>query len=85
MGNKYDPINLFIETYNYDVVFENEESADTKRKNYKKESVDLSNMPPLEGDKEDVKKGLKIFTPNKLLIRLPIIIAQIKQFMQTKK
>ena len=36
-------------------------------------------MPPLEGDKE-VKdgKGFKILTPNKLLIRLPILLAQIK-------
>ena len=36
-------------------------------------------MPPLEGD-EEVKegKGLKIFTGNKLLTRLPILLAQIK-------
>ena len=36
-------------------------------------------MPPLEGD-EEVKKGkrLKIPTPNKLLTRLPILLAQIK-------
>ena len=37
-------------------------------------------MPPLEEDKEGVKegKGLKILTSNKLLFRLPIILAQIK-------
>ena len=37
-------------------------------------------MPPLEGDEEEVKEGkeLKILTPNKLLIRLPILLAQIK-------
>ena len=37
-------------------------------------------MPSLEGDEEDVKegKGLKILTPNKLLTRLPILLAQIK-------
>ena len=37
-------------------------------------------MPPLEEDKKDVKegKGLKILTSNKLLFRLPIILAQIK-------
>ena len=31
-------------------------------------------MPPLEGDGDKVKegKGLKVCTPNKLLIRLPI-------------
>ena len=36
-------------------------------------------MPALEGD-EKVKegKGLKILTPNKLLTRLPILLAQMK-------
>ena len=39
-----------------------------------------SGMPPIEGDDEEVKegKGFKILTPNKLLIRLPILLAQIK-------
>ena len=79
LGNKYDNINLFLETYNY-VWFENEESADMTRKSDKKESVDLSDMPPLQGDEEEVKegKGLKILTPNKLLTRLPILLVQIK-------
>ena len=33
------------------------------------QSLDLSDMPTLEGDEEEVKveKGLKILTPNKLL------------------
>ena len=37
-------------------------------------------MPPLAGDEEKVKegKGLKIWTPNKLLTRIPILLAQIK-------
>ena len=37
-------------------------------------------MPPLEGDEEEVKegKGLKILTGNKLLPRLPVLLAQIK-------
>ena len=37
-------------------------------------------MPPLEGDEEEVKevKGLKILTPNKLLTRIPTLLAQIK-------
>ena len=37
-------------------------------------------MPPLEGDKEEEKegKGLKILTPNILLTRLAILLAQIK-------
>ena len=37
-------------------------------------------MPPLKGDEEEVKvgKGLKILSPTKLLIRLPILLAQLK-------
>ena len=37
-------------------------------------------MPPLEGDEEEVRegKGIKLFTPNKLLKRIPILLAQIK-------
>ena len=36
-------------------------------------------MSPLEGD-EEIKegKGLKIFTPNKLFTRLPMLLAEIK-------
>ena len=77
MGNKYDPINLFlVDTYNHDDCFKNEKSTDTTRNSDKAES----DMPPLEGDKEEVKegKGLKILTPNKLLTRLAILLAQIK-------
>ena len=46
----------------------------------KEESVDLSDMPPLEGDEEEVKegKGLKILTLNKLLTKFPILLAQMK-------
>ena len=51
-----------------------EESTDKKEK-----SVDLSDIPPLEGD-EEVKegKGLKILISDKLLTRLSILLAQIK-------
>ena len=36
-------------------------------------------MPPLEGDEEAKEgMGLKILTPNKSLMRLPILLAQIK-------
>ena len=45
-----------------------------KLRRQKADGEDLSDMPPLEGDKEEVKegKGLKLLTPNKLLTRLPI-------------
>ena len=87
LGNKYGPINLFIETYNYDVWFENEESTDTtSRKSDKHKSADLSDMPPLEGA-EEIKegKGLKILSPNKLLTRLPILLVQIKAWNNSHK
>ena len=37
-------------------------------------------MSPLEGDEKEVRerKGIKILTPNKLLTRLPALLAQIK-------
>ena len=64
MGNKHDPVNLFLETYNCDVWFENEESTDaTSRK---------SNKEVKEG------KGLKILSQSKLLTRLPILLVWIK-------
>ena len=34
-------------------------------------------MTPLHGDEEELK-GLKILTPNRLLTRLPILLAQVK-------
>ena len=51
----------------------------TPKKTDKKQSVDLSDMPPLECD-DEVKEGkaLEILTPSKLLARLPILLAQIK-------
>ena len=66
---KYDSTNLFIKTYNYDLWFENEEPTDKKQSTSRKEFVDLSYMPPLEGDEEEVKerKILKIFDPKQII------------------
>ena len=71
MECKYKPKNLFLNAYNYDDWFDIKESTD------KEESIDLSNMSPLEGD-EEIKEGkeIEILTPNKLLTRLPISLAQ---------
>ena len=56
LGNKYNSINLFFESYNYEIWFENEESTViTSRKSDKEESIDVSDMSPLEGD-EEVKR-----------------------------
>ena len=50
LGNKYKPINLFIETYNYDGWLENKVSTDTARKRDKEESTDTT--------KKGIKKNL---------------------------
>ena len=73
LGNNYDLINLFLEKFNYDVRFKNEESTDTTRKN------DLPPMPPLENDEEvKEKKEFKILTLRKLLTRLAVLLTQVK-------
>ena len=92
LDHKYDSVNLFLETFNCEDWFENkessdptrksdkEESTDTTRKTDKEEFVDLSDMPPLEGHEEELKEGkeLKILTPNKLLNKLQMLLAEIK-------
>ena len=54
--------------------------SEDKEESTNKESTDIPPIPQLEGDEEEVKegKGLKILTGNKLLTRLPILLAQIK-------
>ena len=44
----------------------------------KKGPIDLASITALKGDEEKEGKGLKLLTPNKLLARLPILLAQIK-------
>ena len=57
LGNKCNPTNLFLETYNYNVWLENEELTDTtSEKSCKEESVESSDMSPLEDDEEELKK-----------------------------
>ena len=90
MGNKYDPTNFFLERYDYDNGFENEKSTNTTKgceveyadttRGGEEESTDLPQIPPQEGDEEEVKeeKGIKILTPNKLFPIISILFAQIK-------
>ena len=67
---------MYFLKHNYNDWFENKESTDNTRERDKEESV----MPPLEGDEEEVKEGkiLTFLILNKLLTRLPILLAQIK-------
>ena len=53
--NKYNVINLFLKTYNYNRWFESEESYDTtSRKSHKEELTDIPPLPSLDGDEEEV-------------------------------
>ena len=72
MDPQYKPEELFLEEYNYEGWYENEESSDTTKTD--ETSTDLPQMPTLEGDEEEVKegKGLQILTT------FPILLAQIK-------
>ena len=55
LGKKNDLVNLcLVEVYNYDDWFKNEEFADKKEE--EPTEYILSDMPPLEGDEEEVKK-----------------------------
>ena len=80
LGSKCDPIDLSCERYNYHIWIENKKLANTTSRNSdKEESVDLSEMPPLERI-TGVKEGqvIKLLTLNKLLTRLSILDLQIK-------
>ena len=91
IDNKYDPCKLFLKVYKYDTLYKEDEEKSTlqpektipervKLRKQKVDDEDLSNMPTLEGNEEEVKegKGLKIIVQNKLLTRIPILLAQIK-------
>ena len=78
LGNKYDPINLFLKHITMMSGLKMKNPLIQLQKKVKDKSVDLSDMLPLEGDEVKGGKGLKIFTPNKFLTKLPILLAQIK-------
>ena len=84
LGNKYSPVNLFVETNNYVILFENEEQPDRIKSG--EESTDLP--PTLDGDQIKEGRKLKFLTPKKTIYQnSDIISANIisKQFIQIKK
>ena len=69
---KFDPDNLTLKGYNYDEWYK-EKSSDEENLH------DLPPTPPIDGDEEVSKReSLKMLTPNKLLTRLPVLLALIK-------
>ena len=58
MDPKLKPNKFFIKGYDYIIWSKNEKgTTDKKGMTDKEEPVDLSDMPPLEGDEEEVKEG----------------------------
>ena len=49
-----------LETYNYDTWFKNKKLSDNVRETDEEESIDLFDMPPLEGDEEELKEAKRI-------------------------
>ena len=84
IDEKFDPSNLFLkgfkcnkwyEIYKKESKSHPEESIAEKVK-LKRQKEDLSGIPPLEGYEEmKEEKVLKMLTTNKLLTRLPILLA----------
>ena len=89
MDKKYNPSSLFIKGYKFIDSQKEDEAKRIWKYDDSDEFIGIPDMPPLEGD-EEVKeaKWLNILTPNKLLTRLPILLAKIKSrkiFIQIKK
>ena len=89
IGKKCDHRNFFVKGYEYNEWYkkmkkksqpEETIAKEVKLRRQKADDEDLSDMPPLEGDGEEVKeeKALKILTPDKLLTRLPVLLTQMK-------
>ena len=77
MGPKYDPSNLTLDEYDYSERYEElddlRQLEDDEEKYYSVPSTPIS-----KGYKKEEGNRFKILTPNKLLTRLPILLAQIK-------
>ena len=76
MDPKYDHTNLILDEYDSGEWYKEKPDDLT----VKSDEEELGDLPSLEGDEEKVKEGkwLKILTPNKLLTRLTVLLAQIK-------
>ena len=77
LDKKLKPINLKLKDYDYDGWFTEEELDDKTLEGHEEE---LDDLLPLEGDEREAIEGkvLKTLTPNKLLTKLQVLLAQIK-------
>ena len=61
-----------MEKYGFEVEKKSDEESDEN------EDIDTTDMPDLESEESLKGKGLRILTPNQMLNRLPITLAQLK-------
>ena len=61
-----------MEKYGFEVEKKSDEESDEN------EDIDTTDMPDLESEESLKGKGLRILTPNQMLSRLPITLAQLK-------
>ena len=61
-----------MEKYGFEVEKKSDEESDEN------EDIDITDMPDLESEESLKGKGLRILTPNQMLSRLPITLAQLK-------
>ena len=74
----------------FQVEKETDEETDEERDEDTDEEIDTTIMPELESEESAVErrnqgKGLKILTPNQMLSRLPISLAQLKAENNSQK
>ena len=56
---------------------EKESDEETDKESYENEETDTTDLPDLESEESIEGQGLKILTPNQMLSRLPISLAQL--------
>ena len=68
-----------MEKYGFEVEKKSDEESDEN------EDIDTTDMPDLESEESLKGKGLRILTPNQMLNRLPITLAQLKAGNNSEK
>ena len=70
---------IFLQVDGFKVEKESDEESDEK------EDIDTTDIPDLEREESIGEKGLKILTPNQMLSRLPISLAQLNAGNNSEK
>ena len=75
-------MNIFIESKAEDKAYDEADDEADDDSDYKQ--LDITDMPDLESE-ESAEQGLKLLTPDQMVSRLPISIAQLKAVINSEK